>query len=225
METFKQTMAFPLYGTVVFLAWVMAGQLEENAMLSALLGLVLVAMAAWAYGRWTQNGAGRIRRVAGFSVAAMLLAVGLGIGMPRISPHGVQWREWSPELVERLRADGEVVYVDFTARWCATCKVNKLAVFSSGDVLEEFERAGVVALKADWTRRNPDITAELERFGRSAVPFTLVYGPANAEPIVLPEVLTPGVVLDAIERVGRQTLDVCQESGRDSPGMVASVGR
>ena len=96
-----------------------------------------------------------------------------------------------------------MVYVDFTARWCATCKVNKVAVFGSDEVAEAFATRGVVALRADWTSRGPAITAALAEFGRSAVPFNLVYGPGAPEPIQLPEVLTPRVVLDALDRADR----------------------
>jgi len=200
METFKQVMAFPLYATVAFLLWVLAGQLESDALFAALLGLVLVAMAIWAYGRWAQHGGSARARRLGLGFAALLLLGGFGLGLPRANHNAIAWREWSPELIADLRARGQVVYVDFTARWCATCKVNKLAVFSSADVARAFETNGVVAVRADWTNRNPAITEALASFGRSAVPFNLVYGPASGDPIVLPEVLTAQTVLEAIDR-------------------------
>lgn len=198
METFKQCMAFPLYGTTAFLIWVLAGQLDENSLFGALLGLVLIALAAWAYGRWTQQGAHGLRRSMGYAVAATAFLAGIGLGWPRQDSHEIAWESWSPEAVERLQAEGKTVYVDFTARWCATCKVNKIAVFSSPEVRTAFAREEVVPLKADWTKKDPLITQALAKFGRSAVPFNLIYGPGSSDPIILPEVLTPGIVLDAI---------------------------
>jgi thiol:disulfide interchange protein DsbD len=206
METFKQVMAFPLYATVAFLVWVLAGQIDADALFAALLSLVLVALGVWAYGRWGQLGSTPARRRLGAGFAALALAGGLALGLPRSGGGAIAWRAWSPELVEDLRAHGKVVYVDFTARWCATCKMNKLAVFSSDEVARAFAERGVVAVRADWTNRDPAITAALARFGRSAVPFNLVYGPGARDPIVLPEVLTPDAVLGAIDRASSPTV-------------------
>jgi thiol:disulfide interchange protein DsbD len=200
METFKQLMAFPLYATVGWLLWVLAGQTKDNdyALLFIMLGFVLIAMAAWVYGRF-QRGAGRV-------VAAALVAAGLWFGWPKeaaatpatASGYAVKWEHWSPEAVAAARAAGRTIYVDFTARWCATCQTNKAAVFSSGDVLATLEKKNVLLLKADWTSRDPAITEELAKWNRSAVPFNLIYAPNQAEPTVLPELLTPGIVLEAL---------------------------
>lgn len=197
METFKQLMAFPLFATVGFLVWVLAGQVSESAFLNILFALVLVAMASWAYGRWTQRGGSRTRKTAGYVFAALLLTAGLALGVPKKSSE-IAWREWSPETVAALRAEGRTIYVDFTARWCATCKVNKAVVFSSKEVRDAFADLNIVPLKADWTNKNPAITQALATFERSAVPFNLIYTPGIPEPVVLPEILTPGIVLDAL---------------------------
>jgi thiol:disulfide interchange protein DsbD len=199
METFKQFMAFPLYATVAYLVWVLAGQASESALLTALLGLTLVAWAAWLYGRFTAPGASVSRRRFGMSAAVLALAAGLGIGWPRAAaPGDIVWQPWSAEAVAAARAEGRPVYVDFTARWCATCQTNKRVVFGSAEVRQTFRERGVVALKADWTQRDARIAAELARFGRSAVPFNLVYLPGQAEPQALPELLTPSIVLEAL---------------------------
>jgi len=213
METFKQFMAFPLYATVAFLLWVLAGILGEDhfAFLFVLLGLVLIAAAVWVLGRWAVlHRSARTRWIARV-VAAGLFAGGLVLGWPQTAAAGgtadnatalpqPDWQPWSTEAVERLRAEGRIVYVDFTARWCVTCQVNKGVVFGSAEVLREFRDRKVAALRADWTRQDPKITAELQRFGRAAVPVNLVYLPGRAEPLLLPEVLTPGLVLDAVRR-------------------------
>jgi thiol:disulfide interchange protein DsbD len=112
----------------------------------------------------------------------------------------VTWEAWSLEAVERLRAEGRVIYVDFTARWCATCQTNKRLVFGSAEVRRVFAERRIATLRADWTNRDPRITAELARYQRSAVPFNVIWRPGRAEPVILPELLTPGIVLDALGR-------------------------
>ena len=206
METFKQVMAFPLYGTALYMVWVLAGQTEkqEGALLAAMFGLLLVAMAAWAYGRFVQQGRSIGGKGAGLVLTLVALVAGLVVGWPR-PPQAdeIAWEKWSPARVEQLRAEGRTVYVDFTARWCATCQTNKKLVFSSAEVRQAFATRRIAALKADWTNKDPEITRALAAFGRSAVPFNLIYAPGAAEPVVLPEVLTAGIVLDALAPAGR----------------------
>jgi thiol:disulfide interchange protein DsbD len=101
--------------------------------------------------------------------------------------------------VEKLRAEGRMIYVDFTARWCATCQTNKKIVFASDEVLRQFAAKKIVTLRADWTNKDPAITAELAKYQRSAVPFNVLWQPGKTEPLLLPELLTPGIVLDAIK--------------------------
>ena len=204
METFKQLMAFPLYATVGWLLWVLAAQTKDNdnALLLILFALVIIAMAAWVYGRWAKPAA--------HVAAAALLVGGLWLGWPHSaeaspateSGYAVKWEPWSPAALESARAAGRTVYVDFTARWCATCQTNKAAVFTSSAVLAELEKRNVLLLKADWTSRDPKITAELARWNRSAVPFNLIYH-GTADPIILPELLTPGTVVEALAAANR----------------------
>jgi thiol:disulfide interchange protein len=209
METFKQFMAFPLYATVGYLVWVLAGQTSDEGLQSVLFGLVLVAMGIWIYGRWTAPGAsaGRVR----FGVAGLLVlgVAGGWLGWPQrleSSPAvagaipEVVWEKWSPEAVEKLRAEGRIVYVDFTARWCATCQANKKLVFHSNEVLKVFAEKKIVTLRADWTNQDPAITAELAKYNRSAVPFNLVWFPGKDSPVILPELLTANTVLEAVRR-------------------------
>jgi thiol:disulfide interchange protein/DsbC/DsbD-like thiol-disulfide interchange protein len=210
METFKQFMAFPLYATVAYLAWVLAGQTTENGYLMALFGLVLIALGVWFYGRYNQPGTkpGKVRF--GTVTAALVLALGVWTGWPEdtaaktaaaqaAGAPEVVWEKWSPAAVEKLRAEGRMIYVDFTARWCATCQTNKKIVFASDTVLREFAAKKIVTLRADWTNKDPAITAELAKYQRSAVPFNVLWKPGKPDPVVLPELLTPGIVLDAIK--------------------------
>ncbi len=211
METFKQFMAFPLYATVGYLVWVLAGQTSDEGLQNALFGLVLVALGVWVYGRWTAPGAsaGRVRfGVAGLIIAAAAgawlgwphdaaakTAAGLASGAPE-----VVWEPWSPEAVAKFRSEGRIVYVDFTARWCATCQANKKLVFHSDDVLRYFAEKKIVTLRGDWTNKDARITAELGAYNRSAVPFNLIWFPGKKDPVLLPELLGPSVVLEALKK-------------------------
>lgn len=196
METFKQFMAFPLYGTVGALVWVLAGQLGDDSLM-AILGLVTIALGIWVYGRWTAPGASAGRVRFGYGGLLVLLLVGAWLGWPAQSK--VVWEPWSPEAVTKLRAEKRIVYVDFTARWCATCQTNKKLVFGSADVLKIFADKKIATLRADWTNKDPRITAELAAYNRSAVPFNVIWLPGKDAPVILPELLTPGSVLDVVK--------------------------
>lgn len=189
MESFKQGLAFLLFGTVAYLVWVLAGQVEETRLRDLLLGLVVVSAAAWVYGRW------RRKRLA-LGIAGALLVMGLWLGY---RPHETFWQPWSPEKVAALREEGKPIYIDFTARWCATCQLNKERIFGSGEVMKTFREKGIVALRADWTRRDPQITRALENYGKSAVPVNMLYIPRHNDPIILPELLDSSTVLDTIK--------------------------
>jgi thiol:disulfide interchange protein DsbD len=196
METFKQVMAFPLYLSVVWLLWVLGGITDRNGMAVALLGLTLLAFALWL---WNRPG-----RAAGLlKLAALLAALGL-LTSPQISTvssgsHAAAdaaLEPWSEQRVNELRAQGRTVFVDFTADWCITCKVNEHTALSSDAVHKLFADRKVAWLQGDWTRADPAITQVLGRYGRSGVPLYLLYL-KGGEPQVLPQLLTPSIVAAA----------------------------
>jgi len=200
METFKQFMAFPLYATVGFLLYTLAGQVSAERFLTILFALVAIAMSAWVYGRWaTPSATPRGRRIATLATLLIFLPTTVWAFWPT---HELNWEPWSTARVAELQKEGRPIYVDFTARWCATCQVNKEIVFHSSRVLAALDARQVALLRADWTARDPAITAELARFGKSAVPFDLIYLPGHDQPVELPAVLTPDIVLSALGSSG-----------------------
>jgi thiol:disulfide interchange protein DsbD len=197
METFKQFMAFPLYATVAFLLFTLNGQVSAERFLNVTFALVVVAMAAWFYGRYATPAASRTRRRIGQVGALLLFAA--GTVWAYWPAEDLNWEPWSADRVKELQKEGRPIYVDFTARWCVTCRVNKDVVFySTTRVVDAFNHAHVALLRADLTKPDPLITAELARRGRAAVPLDLLYLPGHAEPIELPSLLTPDIVLDAL---------------------------
>jgi thiol:disulfide interchange protein len=206
METFKQVLAFPLYATVAWLAWVLGAQSGNDAEFALLAGLVMVAMGAWIYGR-SLHAQGVWRP----TLAAILAAAGLVAAWPGVLTNAGdsataraddgQWQVWSPEKVRSLTAAGRPVFVDFTAAWCVTCQVNKRIALHNASVVSAFAAHDVVTLQADWTRQDPRITATLAALGRNAVPVYALYLPGEEAPRLLPEVLTPALVLAEIEKL------------------------
>jgi thiol:disulfide interchange protein len=208
MELVKQLLAFPLYGTVAWLVWVLIQEAGPGRSLGALFGLVLVGFAVWIYGR-TRLAAPLGRRLgiglatAG-TAAAILLAAPLstpGQGMANAPPQGkLAYEPFTAQRLSTLEAAGKPVFVNLTASWCVTCLINERVALDSEAVRQAFASRGIVALKGDWTMQNPEITALLQQFGRSGVPLYLLYG-GKGEPVILPQLLTAASVLDALGKV------------------------
>ncbi|APV49391.1 hypothetical protein BWI17_06670 [Betaproteobacteria bacterium GR16-43] len=207
METFKQVMAFPLFATVAWLAWVLGAQSGNDAILGLLLGLVVFAVAAWTYGRWAHS-----ESVMRPVIVVLFAVLGLYVAWPDASARAtpgalvtkageLPWQAWSPEKVAELTAAGKPVFVDYTAAWCVTCQVNKRVVLNSSAIVEAFALRGIVPLKADWTNNDPRITESLKALGRNAIPVYALYLPGEAQPRLLPEVLTSSLVLAQVEQL------------------------
>ena len=202
MEVFRRFMAFPMFGTTVWLLWVLGQQSGIDGAGALLALLVALALVLWALGL-----AGRARTwVATLSIAAgafLAWSIGPYVIRPVTEPVstgiavGERWAPWSPARVQAGLAEGRPVFVDFTAAWCVTCQYNKKTTLANAEVLAAFDAAGVQTLRADWTRRDAAITAELQKLGRSGVPVYLLQAPGKP-PIVLSEILSVADVMAAL---------------------------
>jgi thiol:disulfide interchange protein DsbD len=201
---FKELLAFPLYGTVIWLAWVLGSQRDNDAVLRLFVVLLGVAFVLWAW-RIVRTGGARpwgiaaVAVLAGTAVAAwpLLAREADAAGKAKVSAEGDGWIAFTPAKVSELNASGRAVFVDFTAAWCVTCQVNKRLVLNTDEVRAVFARRNVALVRADWTRRDDAITAALAALGRNGVPVYVLYRPGK-EPLLLPEVLQRQVVLDAL---------------------------
>ncbi len=198
MESFKQAMSFLLFATAGYLLWVYAGLIDLDHLPGPIFGLSAIAVAAWIYGRW--NLPHRTRRTRGI---AFLLVLGFSAGGVFLAkpppPSAITWEPWSESRVEALLEDGKPVYIDFTAQWCATCQANKLRAYTP-QVVALMQAKGVVALRADKTKPNPGIEAALQHLGRTAIPVNVLLAP-DREPVILPALLSPGDLLEALEKL------------------------
>ncbi len=217
MERFKIAMGFPMLATAIWLFSIAAAHFGKSGPRNFGLFLVFLGFAAWIFGEFVQRGSKR-RGLSGGLAAAITLAAyfyfiegqlnwrgparaavaGQGIA---IEVGGIPWQPWSLAAVDAARAKGQPALVDFTADWCLTCQFNKKTSIEIPSVREKIKSLGFAPFLGDYTSENPEITAELQKYQRAGVPLVLVF-PADpaSPPIVLPEVLTPALMLDALEK-------------------------
>ncbi len=219
MEVLRQAVSVPIFATVIWLAWVLAQAYGAGILAVLLASFLLLAIAGWFLGRWPA------RRWSAVVAGLILLgAVGLAVYGQRLAGEDPKevgaianlvasgqieradldsgrargWEPWSAEAVSRYQAEGRPVFVDFTASWCLSCQVNERVALGQPSVQAAFQAANVALLRADWTRHDEAITQALTALGRSGVPAYALYAPGQTEPKLLPEVLTPGIVIDAL---------------------------
>lgn len=191
MATFRKLMAFPMFAAVVWLLWVLGQQSGIDAASALLVVLVAVSMLAWSLGLPSRArvivGTIAVAWTTGF---AWLLAGQIGAAPQRVvAASDAVWQPWEPGRVEQLLASGRPVFVDFTAAWCVTCQYNKKAVLQKPEVLADLAARDVALLRADWTLRDPAITAALGALGRNGVPLYVLYT-RDAAPRILSEILS-----------------------------------
>ena len=219
MDVLKKGLAFPMYGAALWLVWVFAQQSGPLSLAHLLVAGVLAAFGAWLYGLAQSRRASGKGGVVSTIIALVSLVLAITIATfgalaaqppvaaaaaPTQAPSGpgLAAEAWSPEKVKELQAAGRPILVDFTAAWCVTCQVNEKIALSGSKVTEAFKAQNAVYLKADWTNRDPAIAKALAEFDRVGVPLYVVYPKNGGAPVILPQLLTEGLVIEAIEKAG-----------------------
>jgi len=201
MDLLKELLAFPMYAAVVWLVWVVSQEAGSDGVLAVVAGLMLLGFAGWALGR-AQKGTGRGRRLGQAAAVAGLVAA--AFLLPNIMPMQAAARQveasepFTAVRLAELRAQGRPVFVNMTAAWCMSCLVNERVALSTQAVRDAFAAHDVAYLKGDWTQQDPAISTFLREHGRDGVPLYVLYAPGQ-EPKVLPQVLTPGLVLASLD--------------------------
>jgi thiol:disulfide interchange protein DsbD len=206
MEVLRQAVSIPIFATVIWLVWVLAQAYGAGVLAALLVSFLLLAIAGWFLGRWPA------KRWAVIVAALILLGVvaisflapgRLAVASETLAPpemNGI-WQPWSEKAVNRSLTAGQPVFVDFTASWCLSCQVNERVALGQPEVVRAFQSRNVVLMKADWTRHDEAITQALMDLGRSGVPAYALYAPGDKSPRLLPEVLTQGIVIDALGKL------------------------
>jgi thiol:disulfide interchange protein DsbD len=203
MEILKQAVAVPIFGTVIWLVWLFTQTTGPNALIGLLAGFLLLAIAGWVLGRWPGKNLAAV-----CAVLLILPAIGICVyAAGRLAAPAVSastspkdWEPFTPEVVDRYRSAGRPVFVDFTASWCLSCQVNERVVLDREDIQKRLKESGAALVRADWTRHDESIAQALAVLGRSGVPtYALYSGDRNTPPQLLPEVLTPGIVISALD--------------------------
>lgn len=200
MATFRHAMAFPMFATVVWLVWVLGQQSGINGAASLLALLLCLAWVIWALG--LRGRSGLAMTILSLTALAFLAgSIGQNIVRPLDTNSNTAstalWQPWAPGKVDQALASGRPVFVDFTAAWCVTCQYNKSTTLASAELLADFAAKNVTLLRADWTRRDPSITAALAQLGRNGVPVYVLYQRGRA-PVVLSEILSVAEVRSAL---------------------------
>ncbi len=215
MESFKQLMGFPLMGTVVWLLWVLGRRSNIDIVGHVMVSLVIMGLAAWILGRWGTPERSMNTKRRAYLVFIVLVSLGIYYDLKIINStlndrernalkigsrdHGPYWQPFTGKKLNRLRAEGKPVFINFTADWCLTCKVNEKIALNK-PVLDQFIANGVTLLKADFTSHSPEIANTLAGYGRTGVPLYVFYGQGvDKKPQLLPQLLTKRMVLAVLE--------------------------
>ncbi|MEJ4044175.1 protein-disulfide reductase DsbD family protein [Erwinia sp. SLM-02] len=210
MDILKRGLAFPMFGAYAWLVWVLAQQAGSAALATLLAASVVLSFAAWLYGmaqhRHLQGKGHKLM----YAVTAVLIVAVLaplpGLIKPGEAFPGeaaaaeVTQEKWTPQTVAAERGQGKAIFVNFTASWCITCQVNEKTSLSTQAVKDALAKTGTRYMVADSTKFNPDVDDALNEFGQGGLPLYVVYPADGGPPKVLPQVLTPGIVVNALNQ-------------------------
>ena len=190
LGTFRKIMAVPMGLTAVALLWLLWRLMGFTGLLIGGTASVIILLRLFEWGRNQHRGTGSKLIIA--AIAGVALAATIILPKSEPAPHSMAnlpGDGFDEQKLADLRANGKPVFAYFTADWCVTCKVNEAAAINRDETKAAFEKAGIITLKGDFTRRDPAIARFLAKHGRSGVPLYLYY-PAGGEPVVLPQILT-----------------------------------
>ncbi|MDG2456341.1 MAG: protein-disulfide reductase DsbD family protein, partial [SAR86 cluster bacterium] len=202
METLKQFMAFPMWGSALWLTWVLSGQVQTDSVLMVLLGALFIALGLWILEK-NQSSDGFAKWM---SLSSVTILLGAALWLAPTDYENIEQdtssdlNNYSPEFLDSLLAENKPVFLNFTADWCITCKVNEAIVLNQVSIKNALESKGIVYLKADWTRKDETIANKLAEYGRTGVPLYLLYS-SEGIPVILPELLTEDMLLSYIETI------------------------
>ena len=212
MNIFEQIMGFLLLAAVIWLLDVLYFQVGWANVLRVMIFMAFLAIASWIYGRFALPHFSRKKQWIAM-ISALLVIVLSAIFVVRLDvlaepvyadviseSHG-NWEKFEPELIEKLRLENKPIFIDFTAKWCMTCKVNENAVLYTDDIQQEFADKSVVLVKADYTNKDKLIGEWLQKFGKAGVPTYVLYIPGKENPLVLPEIITKEIVRNALNKI------------------------
>src|SRR5688572_1302427 len=221
MLTLRQFLVFPLLATAAWLAWVVGRQAGVDVMGALLAAMTVMSVGLWLFARAAYSSSA-LARYSGVGVASAALVVAVGfavaaasyanpVGKPATTiagggatGSGLAWQPFTDTTLLAARRSGAPAMLDVTADWCLTCKVNERVAFASDRVRAALDSGKVRLLRADWTSRSPQITRLINGFGRSGVPVVVLYPPGErGEPVLLPTLLTPGIVIKALQSMPR----------------------
>jgi len=210
MITLKQGLAFPMLGAVGWLIWVLERQAGSAALAAILICCLLLSFAAWLYGmaqkrRMMGQRHWALHLATAFFVALVVPPL-LNLNSFAAAPQSEEASQaaaavaWSPQNVDAIKGQGKPILVNFTASWCITCQVNDRTSLSTQAVKAAMARTSTIYMVADSTKYNPDVEQALSDFGRGGLPLYVVYPANGGKPVVLPQVLTPRIVISALDQ-------------------------
>jgi thiol:disulfide interchange protein DsbD len=212
MNIFEEIMGFLLLAAVIWLLDVLYFQVGWSNLVRVMIFMVFLAIASWIYGRFALPHFSKKKQWIA-TIASVLVIVLSSIFVVRLDApaepvesgvvsevHG-SWQKFSPELIGQLRLENKPIFIDFTAKWCMTCKVNENAVLYTDAIQQDFKNKNVVLVKADYTNKDEVIGQWLQMFGKAGVPTYVLYIPGKENPIILPEILTNEIVRNALNKL------------------------
>jgi thiol:disulfide interchange protein DsbD len=226
MVTFEQLMGFLLLAAAIWLLDVLHYQIGGSNLIKVLIFLALLGFAAWIYGRFARPQYSKIKQWIASIIAIIIIIISGMINLkfndatiaqegnnseidnsnPSMLPDEIgetDWKVFSPQKVESLIKENKPVFIDFTAKWCMTCKVNESAVLNSKTIQDAFKKYNVSLFRGDYTNKDEVIGQWMKKLGKGGVPVYVLYVPGKAEPILLPEILTKEIVLNALENISK----------------------